>query len=670
MRLKKYILSFILMAPIIFPSRLFAQEKLTGLSYNPVVHQYLAQHVKSKKSAKSAQVTSSSLSLPFFEDFSVISVVPDTAKWTDDYVFINSTFCINPASIGVATFDALDANGDFYGTDTLEVFSADTLTSRPISLNYTNDDSICFSFKYQPGGYGLTPQGTDTFFLEFYAPNEGIWHQIWKASYDEEDSLVNEYFVWNDSVSSVWKPGNGYTPNQLFRNIMVPLRKKADTAAFLHDGFRFRFRSMASLSLDDSYPGNIGNTSIWNLDYVYLDRGRDTAVKTTEDVAITQPMASLLSEYESMPWQHFLNNYDNAFTGYVSMTYRNNGLLTRNVSRGYKIFDTKKSKWYTKSPDTENIDPDSTITYSNELISDVFDQTDVSDSSELFTIKSYIKVDEADKFLVNDTVRYNQVFSDYYSYDDGTAEMGYGVTGNGAEYGSIAIKYHCYNTTDSLLAVRICFNKTYQDTNTTQNFYLAVWDNNEGVPGNLLYYKNYDHLTQPDSLYYPISDGTNTFATYYLYPAIIVPSDYYVGWVQTVDDYLNVGFDMNRDNSANTFYNTDGYWYSSGYSGTVMLRPVFGKQITRPTSVTTQASLEGITIYPNPCSDKLYISVPESMANNGISCTIYNVSGQIMLATSGNSGYIDVSGLPGGFYIVRIMDKTGTSVSKKIIVAH
>ena len=53
----------------------------------------------------------STLSLPFIDDFSYDSHQVDNDLWMESSVFVNRTYPINPPTIGVATFDGLDANG-------------------------------------------------------------------------------------------------------------------------------------------------------------------------------------------------------------------------------------------------------------------------------------------------------------------------------------------------------------------------------------------------------------------------------------------------------------------------------------------------------------------------------------------------------------------------------
>ena len=76
------------------------------------------------------------MSVPFIDDFSYDSNVPDTILWKDNSVFVKK-LGVNPITIGVVTFDGLNSFGRPYdlsltGTDSEH---ADTLTSRKIDLS-------------------------------------------------------------------------------------------------------------------------------------------------------------------------------------------------------------------------------------------------------------------------------------------------------------------------------------------------------------------------------------------------------------------------------------------------------------------------------------------------------------------------------------------------------
>ena len=121
---------------------------------------------------------SSVLELPFWDDFSKAENVPDTALWIDsENVNINNTFGKNAPSIGVASFDGLDAFGTPYNLNAVEVGFVDSLTSRPIDLSKVpavQINSVYLSFFFQRGGNGELPDEDDFIQLEFLSP-ESQW---------------------------------------------------------------------------------------------------------------------------------------------------------------------------------------------------------------------------------------------------------------------------------------------------------------------------------------------------------------------------------------------------------------------------------------------------------------------------------------------------------------
>ena len=38
---------------------------------------------------------------------------------------------------------------------------------------------------------------------------------------------------------------------------------------------------------------------------------------------------------------------------------------------------------------------------------------------------------------------------------------------------------------------------------------------------------------------------------------------FYVGWIQTTDDLLNIGLDLNKNSNQYMFYNFNGTWLNS-----------------------------------------------------------------------------------------------------------
>ncbi|MFZ1582733.1 MAG: T9SS type A sorting domain-containing protein, partial [Saprospiraceae bacterium] len=64
-----------------------------------------------------------------------------------------------------------------------------------------------------------------------------------------------------------------------------------------------------------------------------------------------------------------------------------------------------------------------------------------------------------------------------------------------------------------------------------------------------------------------------------------------------------------------------------------------------------------ISLYPNPTNDIIHITSSNTSFKDA-QIIIYNESGKIAMTTGlqvGSNRYIDVSGLPSGFYIIKII---------------
>lgn len=65
-------------------------------------------------------------------------------------------------------------------------------------------------------------------------------------------------------------------------------------------------------------------------------------------------------------------------------------------------------------------------------------------------------------------------------------------------------------------------------------------------------------------------------------------------------------------------------------------------------------------IYPNPVSQVLYFN----SKSEKVSATVFNLNGQVVLTKQIKENKINVSGLPNGFYTIRIVDGSGVSTKK------
>jgi hypothetical protein len=582
-----------------------AQEIVVGLQTDLNILQS-STNIKKAGRAKSA----SPFELPFFDDFSGRSVFPDQNKWTDDFVFINNTYSDKQITTGIATFDALDNTGRLYESASSTGFEADHLTSQPINLNYSASDNIWLSFYYQPGGLGDMPEENDSLTLQFFAPDEGKWHSVWKVN------------------------GNS---NPDFKLAMININQ----TSFLKTGFRFRFINYASLSANLSDPAMVGNCDHWNIDYVLLDKNRNANDTVFADVAFRLPVRSLLKSYEAMPWKQFKQVYLQEMGSSIRIQYRNNDTVTRNVTRNFEIRDVyKNTQSYFFSAGATNIDPLTNVDYKANLIYTF--NTDNNDSA-MFRITSYLITDEFDP-KSNDTLVYFQRFTNYFAYDDGSSEGGYGINGLGSRNAMVAYRFKSF-IPDTLRAISICFNDSYINANQ-RTFDLMVWDDNNGIPGNLIY-------TEPEIMVKP-GDGLNGFYSYKLPDGVSVDDIFYVGWKQRSETFLNVGFDVNTPNAGRQLYWLNGDWVQSQKKGSIMIRPIVGSPSrTTPVNDSYTENKIQIAIWPNPASDYININPGDLHLARMAYVTIIDIAGRKLLEMPYNER-IEISSLEKGIYFLII----------------
>lgn len=556
-----------------------------------------------------------SLELPFFEDFSTSYIEPDPSLWSDADAFVNNSYCIDPVSNGVATLDAIDYQGSIYKDATFdpESFVADHLSSHPINLGYPAEDSIYFSFLYQPRGLGEVPEEQDSLLVDFYSPSDTAWINVWNT------------------------PGTGLHE---FRTVMIPITE----ARFLTDSFRFRFRNLASLASSKDFPDKLANVDHWNVDYIRLDRNRFAADTILRDVAFNTGIKSILKDLSAIPWSHFEDARDVVFEDALEVRYLNNDTLAKNVTRSLLIEEPWYGESYSPATPTAQDLPaqEDTVVEFGYFYPIDFSRGD----SALVRLKASIRTEDFDP-KDNDTVIYDQLFRDYYSYDDGTPEAGWGLRGQGTKNGSVAVKYHSYMA-DEIGGVDISFNQLYDSVNLGYYFKLVVWDDNGGIPGSRIF-EDEDDLVPDYSTNHP------GFIRYYFSEPVQVDGDFYVGWTQYNQYMLNVGLDLNNQTSSPVlFYNYQGTWEETIYDGVILLRPFLYDETVGIKDQET--GTESLQVYPNPASDIVYLNLPDEGQGGEVLADIFDASGKLVQqkVISGGS-QLDVSELTEGMYFLKIL---------------
>ena len=624
-----------------------AQEVLVNLSTYP------AYSVSNSKTSSSK--AKGILTLPFFDDFSRNTVKPTLDLWEASSVTTNQNYGINPPTIGVATFDAINSKGELHANLTTTPQGADTLTSLPINLTYSADDSIYLSFCFQPQGLGYAPSSKDSLVLEFWDDSESLWVRAWSASVD----FVKKTLVYKNILTSKSKTINSDTLNRGFYNAIINIGEQR----FLSPNFRFRFVNYASLSANTLVPGLKSNSDHWHIDMVYLNKYRDLTDTIYNDVSFSKPIQNLMRNYTSLPWSHFNDAFKSEFPSplTINIFYHNLGPVVWDVPVRFVIKDfsgLRADSLFLGG--SSNIFPYQKVNYSRYFD---FNFRSAWQDSAKFMFKSYLELYNNQSsapvhLMFNDTISRTFEFHNYYAYDDGSAESGYGIFGEGTDDGMVAYKFNNYKA-DTLQGIMLYFNRTYADANQT-TFKLTVWDDSQGKPGEIVYQKN---GVRPR-----FSDSLNKYSIYRIDPTFIPKGTFYVGWIQTSQDMLNIGFDMNTDNQDKLYYNIAGDWVKTKYSGSLMIRPIFGRMHQTPTGIITPTSQTDFSVYPNPANEFISIRSDNAEIN---ALQIINITGKVVLNERGSRlESINIQNLTEGIYIVRACLNTGKWVTHKLVVVR
>ncbi|MBS1634984.1 MAG: T9SS type A sorting domain-containing protein [Bacteroidetes bacterium] len=631
----------ILIASWVFSLTGNAQEQLRPLSGN-IQLQHIKRDVPANNSIKKVQ-TVTPLDLPFFEDFSYAykNPYPKSKYWKDSSVYVNTGFPIAPPSLGVATFDGLNKYGYPYNPSASSTVSgsADTLTSQPINLqlttthSYTLFDSLRFSFFYQARGQGDPPESGDSLCLDFFKPNQKTWVNVWGRK--------------------------GYNPSgsdTLFHFVMIAIN---DTA-YLDSLFTFRFRNKGSQT---------GSLDHWNLDYVYLNKNRNMSDTIFDDIAFGMMPSSYLKNYSAMPSKQFqptematnvhnwIRNNNSTFknVNYWDTIYTKNDvmLIASNITASDNCYPFPSAGWlqssglaYPSIGYTFPVGPDTTFYKIRHI---VHNATDIERR--------------------NDTITQIQRLSNYYAYDDCSAEVGYYLNAYGARFA----QRFTLNVQDTLQALDIYFDPVL-NVPTIGNLalttaFMCVWtDSGNGPSTNRLLKDSIGTPVYLKESYYNVMPRFALSS-----PLVMSPGTYYIGLQQVTNTGLNIGFDKNTDHHDVLYYDIGNGWTQSAIKGSVMVHPVFGRHdyatgIEEKKPITTRKAFD---LYPNPAQNEIYISC----SHQHVSYTeveVVSSLGQNILKQPyhGSSEAIDVSGLESGIYFIYLTSSDSKSAPEKLIISR
>lgn len=551
--------------------------------------------------------------------------------YTDRDVLINETFAIDPPTRGVATFDGLNEFGLPYNIDLAITVKADYLTSVPIDLSSTSDTTY-FSFFYQPKGLSLDPpERNDSLVLEFYNSTNQRWAKVWGVGGFLADTFTQAFV-------------------------------KVETD-FLTNAFQFRFRAYAS---------SAGAFDQWHIDYIYLDDQRTFNDKSVKDITFVNAPPPLLKYYFAMPWWHFKPNPGNFMVDSLKdlriRSLHDGGL---NVFNKVVIEDTVNNTEFYRFPTNDRfsiIPPGFSIDFDYPL-NFAYPPTYIDSAGVLEVIADIDfrpgPTDAPDLIRANDTLTSKAILDNYYAYDDGTAEAGYGVNPRasvGGLFSYLAVEYNM-PIADTIGGLQIYFlpQRFIFDNNpiTSQSFEITIWSGLN--PSQVIY--------QKAERYNPIYTEPNGFITFWLDTLIPVPQNFYIGFKSIGPLSLNVGYDLNNNNRDKTFWSLDGQSWSnpsSGiFDGSSMIRPVFRKK-EWGVGLVKQSKNEStaIMVYPNPVREQLMIAIKGKEKLDAYQ--LFDARGKLVL--SGHLQKLELGHLPRGLYFLRIELDNGTQQTKKLVL--
>lgn len=567
------------------------------------------------------------LSLPFFDDFTDESGQPNSSLWQDQLVYLSNTFSDNQFSRGFAVFDA--NNGQSIPYDTLvpnHRVWADSLTSQTIDLSsHTPADSLWLSFYYEPQGNGYLPKPEDSLILFFYN-SAGQWVRAWATG--------------GDSVS-------------VFRQVMVPVK---DTGLF-NSQFAFRFVNRATHGISNSN---------WIVDYVYLNAQRNYLDFGANDLAYTRNSSNLLNDFTAMPYEQFRSNPNRFLADSIHAFLKNNGSTGASINYGYSAKDLLTGTSFGDANGSQFFAPMQPRTLSFSMYSmGNFTPPAASKGRVLVETKYFAQSIYPDEPRDNDTIRQIQDFSNYFAYDDGSAEKAYFLHVAPDAPGTTATEFALYKK-DTLRGVAIYFPRTVPPSNNKE-FSLIVYKNiavNGSGSDDIVYQQDY---------YLPeFQDSVNKFHIYRFDDAVAMDTGvYYIGLMQSAggfSDSLYIGLDVNRAGGNHRYFNVDGFWQPSALPGALMLRPIVGAALP------ATGIREGINaqtakawLFPNPATDEIYVH------NNDIhfgkaTYQITDLSGRVLMSgTVQNGSAITIRRLVPGMYFFQAKSQSGQMIRQKFI---
>ena len=599
------------------------------------------------------------LTLPFFDDFTLPrDGQPSPLRWQDkatDYpdgsgltqryggggAYVSNRLAVNPLTRGTATLDGLRANGQPYSAASASSYSAtDTLTSQPIDLSgLAVANQVYLSYAWQAGTLAGAPVASSggapvSLTLEFL-DNVGRWNSIWTY--------------------------NGANKITSFRQQIFPL----DQAGYFHSGFRFRFRAAGNQS---------SARDAFGVDYVYLNRDRAANDTIFQDIATSRGLSSPLRSYTAMPAWQYAATGPSALNPALSTTV-NNLLPSGNPTPINWLGTVRELTGGGFAPATWVANNQPLLARARQVV--IAGDAGAAPLPPDPTPRRYrytlaLTTNEANPLtLPNDTTYRDLDLTNYYAFDDGTAESFLSLPAQSTG----PFSYYAYPIAaakaDQVRAIRLApvFNNIPLNQGG-ENFLnrsvtVAVWADDNGQPAAL------PMATKTVTLRNPLARDS-VFVTIPFDGLVPVSGRFYIGFGQASGgQFLPYGYDLNNAGTAPTlFYNTQNAWSKPTLSipGTLLLRAVMNNG--RPLATRAQQATNAqISLAPNPAPAGTAVAVSGPAFRRA---AVLDVLGrpvwQQPAAEAGQSTLRLPAGLPGGVYLVQLTLADGRVATRRLVV--
>ncbi len=544
----------------------------------------------------------------------------------------------------VLEFGITEQHEAFFGLDYVN-YSADEILQQIQADTLFPGDTVwafgdCLPFFYvivrdtlTAGSSTVTSMPCDSI---FYTVTDTTWHHVWSTPGQDLQSFMDE----NDG--------------DYFRQVMLPVTN----LRYFSPNFFVRFSNYASI-VNSSQANGRGNEDNWNIDLVYLNIGRSIQDCNYPMVTFSGQAPSFLKRYKSMPYKHYRSNPTTAINEQIQLHIANLDNQLHNVSYYYRVDQEGGGQSYEFGHATCEALPYQeagflacsgeqaalACPFVGSSFSLLYDRDTTS-----YLIRHYVS-DSSSTPPLTDSLVYHQGFYNYFAYDDGTPEQGYGVEPAGSCF---AVRFDL-TMPDTIAGVQLLFNHTLRDANDDY-FNIVIWKDNNGHPGQEITRLNNQRVRWGDHLfeyvYYPLQGQT-----------VIASGTIYVGIEQQGSEIINIGFDKSTDNSNYNFFNSNGSWLQSQLSGSLCIRPVVGKSYyIGIQDIDTGA----VQLFPNPASSTLHVGGIGS--NRLASIDIFDLTGRLLLH-SAYQNEISLSELTNGLYFIRITTTDGNISAKKFMVS-